>query len=39
MAATEAAENLGDEMSEVWSDTYNEGYINQFQPEPTYKIH
>ena len=37
MAAAEAAENQGD--SEAWSNTYNEGYIHQFQPEPTYKIH
>ena len=27
------------EMSEVWPDTYNEGYIHQFQSEPTHKIH
>ena len=26
------------EMSEVWPDTYDEGYIHQFQPEPTHKI-
>ena len=26
------------EMSEVWPDTYNEGYIHQFQPEPTHKL-
>ena len=27
------------EMREVWPETYNEGYIHQFQTEPTYKIH
>ena len=27
------------EMSEAWPDTFNEGYIHQFQPEPTHKIH
>ena len=27
------------EISEVWLDTYDEGYIHQFQPEPTQKIH
>ena len=27
------------EMSEALSDIYNEGYIHQFQPEPTHKIH
>ena len=26
------------EMSEVWTDTYDEGYVHQFQPEPTNKI-
>ena len=26
-------------MSEVWPDTYDEGYIHQFQPEPIHKIH
>ena len=26
-------------MSEVWPDTYDEGHIHQFQPEPTHKIH
>ena len=26
-------------MSEVWPDTYNEGYAHQFQPEPIHKIH
>ena len=24
---------------EVWPETYDEGYIHQFQPEPTHKIH
>ena len=27
------------EMSEAWSDTFDEGYIHQSQPEPTHKIH
>ena len=27
------------EMSEVWSDTYDEWYIDQYQPGPTNKIH
>ena len=27
------------EMSEAWTDTFDEGYIHQFQPEPTHKIH
>ena len=27
------------EMSEVWPNTHDEGYIHQFQPEPTHKIH
>ena len=27
------------EMSEAWSDTYDEEYTHQFQPEPTHKIH
>ena len=26
-------------MSEAWPDTYNKGYIHQFQPEHTHKIH
>ena len=26
-------------ISDVWPDAYNEGYIDQFQPEPTHKIH
>ena len=26
------------EISEVWPDTYDEGYIHQFQPEPTHKF-
>ena len=37
MAAAQAVENQGDE--EVWPDTLNEGYIHQFQPEPTHKSH
>ena len=36
-AATLAAETM--EMCEARPDTYDEGYIHQFQPEPTYKIH
>ena len=24
---------------EAWSDTYDEGYIHQFYPGPTQKIH
>ena len=27
------------EMSEAWPHIYDEGYIFQFQPEPTHKIH
>ena len=27
------------EMSEAWPDIFYEGYIHQFQPEPTHKIH
>ena len=27
------------EMCEAWPDIFYEGYINQFQPEPTHKIH
>ena len=27
------------EVSEAWPDTYDEGYIHQFQPELTDKIH
>ena len=27
------------EMNEAWPDIFYEGYIHQFQPEPTYKIH
>ena len=26
-------------MSETWPDTFYEGYIHQFQPEPIHKIH
>ena len=25
------------EMSETWPDTFDEGYIHQFQPEPTHE--
>ena len=37
MAAAQAAENHRD----GWglTDTYNEGYIHQFQPKPTHRIH
>ena len=27
------------EMNEAWPDTYDEGYIHQFQPTTTHKIH
>ena len=27
------------EMSKAWPETYKDEYINQFQPEPTHKIH
>ena len=27
------------EMNKVWPDTYDKGYIHQFQPESTHKIH
>ena len=27
------------EMNEAWPDIFYEGYIHQFQPEPTHKIH
>ena len=27
------------EMSEAWANTFDEGYIHQYQPEPTNKIH
>ena len=37
MATAQAAENMA--MREARSDTYNEEYIHQFQPEPTRKIH
>ena len=36
MAAAQAAENM--EMNEAWPDILYEGYIYQFQPEPTHKI-
>ena len=36
MVAAQATENH--DMSEPWSDTYNEGYINQLQLEPTHEI-
>ena len=37
MAAAQAPETM--EMNEAWPDTFYEGYIHKFQPEPTYKIH
>ena len=27
------------EMNEAWPDIFYEGYIHQFQPKPTHKIH
>ena len=36
MAATQAAEK---EMSEIWPDIYDEGYIHQFQRDTTPKTH
>ena len=27
------------QLSDAWPDIYDEGYIHQFQPEPTHKIH
>ena len=36
MVAAQATENH--DMNEPWSDTYNEGYINQLQLEPTHEI-
>ena len=38
MVAEQVAEN-DEVLSEAWRVTYDEGYIHQFQPEPTYKIH
>ena len=35
MAAAEAAENHGDA---AWSDTYDEGYVHQFHPDPLTKF-
>ena len=37
MAAAQAAENHGDELGLTC--IFYEGYIHQFQPEPTLKIH
>ena len=37
VAAVQAAENQ--EMSETSPDTFNEGYIHQFHPGPTHRIH
>ena len=37
MAAAQVAENHGDEWG--LTDTYSEGYIHQFQPEPPHKIY
>ena len=39
MAAEQAAENHGDEWYLQRSDIDNEQNIQQFQPEPTHKIH
>ena len=39
MAAAQAAENHGDEWYLQQSDIDNAQYIQQFQPEPTHKIH
>ena len=39
MAAAQAAENHGDEWYLQRSDIDNAQYIQQFQPEPTHKIH
>ena len=36
MAGAQEAENHGDE---AWPDIFYERYTNQFQPEPTHKIH
>ena len=37
MAAAQATENHG--MNEGWFDIFYEGYIYQFQPESTIRIH
>ena len=37
MALAQAAGNHWDD--EGWPDIYNEEYLHQFQPEPTYKVH
>ena len=37
MTAAQAIQNT--EVSEAWPDTYDEGYIHQFQSELTHKIH
>ena len=37
MAAAQAAENHGDD--NTWSTINDEGYVHQFQPEPTHRIH
>ena len=37
MAAAQATWTM--EMSEAWADIYDEGYIHQFQPEPTNKLY
>ena len=37
MAAAQTAENHG--MKEAWPDIFHEGYMHQFQPETTRKIH
>ena len=37
MAAAQAIETM--EMNEAWPDIFYEGYIHEFQPETTLKIH
>ena len=37
VAAAQEAENHGGELG--WPDIFCEGFIHQFQPEPTHKIH
>ena len=39
MATAQAAENHGDEWYLQWPHIYNDQYIQQWQPEPTHKIH
>ena len=35
--SSQAAENHGD--FDAWPDIFHDGYIHQFQPESTHKIH